>query len=173
MALDPGQLRAALAPLRAPPSPAQAERAFGSRAAFVAALAGTTDKKSKAYRSAARNVQRYGAGEGKQRRAMGEKMQAAIGQAVQAKRAADRLAQPIKVRWKGPTIKVSADSRRRLDFDAELSTADLAETRALLDAGDDEGAMQAFAAASLAAYFGAERADALITDAEGLTIRPG
>jgi hypothetical protein len=176
MAIDPAKLRAALAPLRAPPTPAQAERAFGGgtagRSALAQAIAGTTDKRSTAYRTAMRNLQRYGAGEGKQKRAMGDKLRPLIGQAMQAKRAADRLAQPITVRWRAPTIKVSADSRQRLDFDAELSAAALIETRALLEAGDEAGAMEAFAAASLAQYFGAARTDATITDVEGLTIRP-
>lgn len=175
MALDPSQLRAALAPLRRPIGVAQAEREFGGgsagRVALAQAIAGTTDKKSRAYKSAMRTLQRNVAGEGKQRRGLGQDFQAKIGKAVQTKRAASRLTGTLQVRWKAPTIRVSADARQRPDFSVSLEGEELAEVAQLLDAGDDEEAMEVFAAASLAAYFNAERSDARIIDAAGLTIR--
>ncbi len=175
MAIDGAKLRDALAPLRAPPSAATAERVFGGgaagRSALAAAIAGTTDRKSKAYRSASRSLQRYAASEGKQRRTMGAAMAPRIAQAVQSKRAADKLAGPITVRFIAPTIKTSADARQRYDFDASLSAEDMEEVRQLLDEGDDDAAMEAFAAASLAAYWqGAAVADATIIDVERLII---
>ena len=175
MALDPFLLRNALAKLSRPIPAAEAEAVFGGgtagRVALAQALAGTSDKKARAYKSAMRSLQRYGAAEGKQRRAMGAKMRPLITKAAQARRAAERLDRPITVRWKGPTIKVSSTVRQRPDVVVSLDPEQLEEVREALEANDDQAAIDALAEASLAAWFTYDRADALMTDAAGLSIR--
>jgi hypothetical protein len=175
MPLDPSLLRSAFARTARPVTADQAVAEFGGgargRSALAQAIAGTSDKKSSAYKAAMRNLQRYAAGEGKQRRTLGAKLRPKVTKAVQVKRAAARLKGPIKIRWTGPVIKVSDDERQRLDFDAELSDEDLAEVREHLEAGDDQAAVDALAALSLADYLG--DVDATMSSAIRLEIARG
>jgi hypothetical protein len=174
VAVNPTLLRNALAPTRRPYTPAQAERVFGGgakgRSELAMALAGTTDKSSRAYKSARRNLERYAAAEGKQRRAMGDKLRPKINTAAQTRQAAAKLTGPIRVMWENPEIQVSSDRRQRPDLPAEISADRVAEIRELLEAGDERGATDLLVAASMADYMGSDRADMLMLDAEGLTI---
>ena len=180
MPLDPSLLRSAFARTRRPVTADEADAAFGGgtrgRSALAQAIARTSDKKSRAYKAAMRNLQRYAAAEGKQRRTPkggARGLTPKITKAVQVRRAAERLRGPIMIRWVGPVIKVSDDERQRLDFDAELSDADLAEVREHLAAGDDQAAIEALAAASLANYLGDVGADATMSSATSFTISRG
>jgi hypothetical protein len=176
MPLDPSLLRSAFARTARPVTADEAISEFGGgargRSALAQAIAGTSDKKSRAYKAAMRNLQRYSAAEGKQRRTP-KKLTPQITKAVQMKRTAARLKGPITIRWTGPVIKVSDDERQRLDFDAELSDEDLAEVREHLEAGDDQAAIDALAAASLADYLGDVSADASMSSAVSLRISRG
>lgn len=170
MPVDPSLLRQALAPTRRPVTADQALRAFdGDRSALAQAIAGTSDKKSKAYKAAMRNLQRYAAGEGRQHRTP-KQLAPRLTEAVQWRRTVERLTGPLHLRWAGPVIKISSDERQRLDFDAELSDDDLAEVRELLEGGDEQGAVDLLAALSLADYLGDTRADGVMTSAAGLRI---
>lgn len=170
MPVDPSLLRQALAPTRRPVTADQAVRAFkGDRSALAQAIAGTSDKKSKAYKAALRNVQRYTAGEGREHRTP-KKLLPKLTLAVQERRTAERLTGPLTLRWIGPVIKISSDTRQRFDFDATLSDEDLAEVRELLEAGEDQAAIDELAALSLADYLSSTAADGVMTSAAGLQV---
>jgi hypothetical protein len=176
MPLNPDMLLDALARMARPVTTDEAVAAFGGgtrgRSALAQAIAGTSDKKSRAYKTAMRNLQRYSAAEGRQRRTP-KKLTPKITKAVQLRRAAERLRGPIEIRWLGPVIKISADERQRLDLDATLSDAELVEVRDHLARGDDQAAIDALADASLADYLGDIDADAIMNEANDLRISRG
>jgi hypothetical protein len=178
MALDPSLLRDALARTVRPVSAEQAVAEFGGgargRSALAQELAGTSDKKSRAYKTAMRNLQRYAASQGKQRRTMGAKLRPRITRAVQIKRAAARLKGPITVKWIAPTLVVSADPERsRPDFSVTLSDEQLDDVREHLASGDDQEAIDVLAAESMAVYLEDEIPIGEITSALRIEITRG
>lgn len=175
MALNPNLLRSAVgARATAPVTAQEAVVAFGGgtagRSALAQMIAGTKDKKSRAYKNAMRNLQRYTAAEGKQRRAP-KVMTPKITRAVEKQRqkeTAERMRGPITVIWQDPTVRVSQDERERPDLEVNLTDDMLEDFREYLASGNERGALNALAEASLEAW-GAP-GDAQILSASGLVI---
>jgi hypothetical protein len=148
--------------------------AFGGgtrgRSALAQEMAGTRDKKSRAYKNAMRNLQRYTAAEGKQRRTP-KVMTPKITRAVEKRRQkaiAERLKGPITVIWQDPIVRVSQDERERPDLEVNLTDDMLEDFRELLASGNERGALNALAEASLEAW--GTPGDAQILSASGLVI---
>lgn len=112
--------------------------------AMAAALAGTDDKSSREYRNALRSVQRYRAGEGKQRRTASPLRLRII---VESRRRVSSVS--AKVRG---LIEVSSDKRRRGVPAGPAIPIDASDVIAAHNAGDTAGAADAFEAAFGAAY---------------------
>ncbi len=127
---------------------------FGGNSGLAQAIAGTTDKRDKAYKAALRNVQRYQAGAGKQQRTfnLAHRVGARVQQAVGAR----------QLRRSGVTataanvhVKISDTSGTRSPGAQELTGNELGEALDLLDAGDPDAAGDVFAKAFTDAYGGA------------------
>jgi hypothetical protein len=174
MALNPDLIRDAVGSrARAPATIDRAIAEFGGgtrgRSSLAQAMAGTSDKKSKAYKSAMRNIQRYTAAEGRQRR-VPKKLLPRITREMERRRereAAANIKGPVTVIWQDPVIRVSEDERDRPDLEVRLSDDDLDEFREHLAAGDNRAAVNALAEASLEAW-GVSGAE--ILSADGLVI---
>ena len=174
MALNPDLIRSAVgARARAPVTVDQAVTEFGGgtrgRSALAQAIARTSDKKSRAYKTAIRNLQRYSAAEGRQRRAP-KTLTPRITRAVERQRereAAAKIRGPVTIIWQDPVVRVSQDERERQDIEVELSDDMLEDFREYLAAGNERGAVNALAEASLAAW---GVSDAEILSAGGLVI---
>jgi hypothetical protein len=175
MALNPNLLRSALgARATAPVTVAEGVAAFGGgsrgRSALAQEMAGTRDKKSKAYKTAMRNLQRYMAAEGKQRRRP-KTLTPRITRAVERRREralAERIRGPIQVIWQDPVVRVSQEERDRPDLEVSLSDDMLEDFREYLASGNERGALNALAVASLEAW--GTPGDAEILSASGLVI---
>lgn len=175
MALNPNLLRSAVgARVTAPVTAEEAVTAFGGgtrgRSALAQEMAGTTDKKSRAYKNAMRNLQRYMAAEGRQRRRP-KITTPRITRAVERQRErqlAERIRGPITVIWQDPVIRVSQDERDRPDLEVNLPDDMLEDFREYLASGNERGALNALAEASLEAW--GVPGDAQILSATGLVI---
>jgi hypothetical protein len=152
----------------------EAITAFGGgtrgRSALAQEIAGTRDKKAKAYKTAMRNLQRYVAAEGRQRRRP-KTMTPRITRAVERQRAratAERIRGPVTVIWQDPVVRVSREERDRPDIEVNLADEMLEDFREALAGGDERGALNALATASLESW--GVPGDAEILSADGLVI---
>lgn len=178
MALNRSLLRSALNPRSAarPATAQEAIAAFGGgakgRSALAQEIAGTTDKKSVAYKNAMRNIQRYTTAEGKQRRTP-KRLTPRITRAVQQqreKRAAQRIKGPITVIWQHPEIRISDDVRDRPDIEEAIPEEMLSDFLEAVAEGNEREALQALAEATLEVWGEGRLGDAEILSAAGLVI---
>lgn len=124
------------------------------KSALAAELAGTADKKSRAYKSARRNIERYTAAEGRQRRNP-KKVSVRISQAVSRHRmnaVAERLRGNIPFRLISPLARVSDDERYRHEISGVLSDAELEPVRDALHSGQESDVYTALDQAIWDAY---------------------
>jgi hypothetical protein len=101
-----------------------------------------------------RNLQRYTAAEGRQRRTP-KKLIPRITRAVERRRereAAARIKGLVTVIWQDPVICVSQDERDRPDIEVRLPDDMLEEFREYLATGNERGAVNTLAEASLEAW---------------------
>lgn len=165
-----------------PATISDAVEAFGGggrgRSAVAQVIAGTTDKKSTAYKTALRNVQRWTAPEGKQHRQptkLMPKIRSKLTTAVEKQRErqlASRLRGSLTVTWNTPLVHVSDEERERQDIQVRIPSSYLDEFREALEAGNEHRAVKALATATMAAWFDVPygEAEGEITEASGLTI---
>jgi hypothetical protein len=148
----------ALAPLTQSYSINAAVQAFhGNKAAMVAAFAGTTDRKSSAYQTASRNINRWQAAQNptygplregekaKQARHISPASQKKLDAAVRDKIKKDNPRPHINM---AGTIAINGygeDYEREREIDKAISWDDLEELAGAYDQGGDEAANEAFA----------------------------
>lgn len=126
----------------------------GNKRALAGAIAGTDDRKSKAFKAAARNVERYARGERHPKTAMLAKIRAAGAPLARAATLARMRTDGVDVPWFAGIVAVSADERYREVSDVSIEPDMLAATGFFADAraGNWGQATDAFAAAWGSAY---------------------
>lgn len=184
MALKPSLIRNALGVrLGRPATVDEAVEALGGgargRSAVAQRISGTTDKSSREYKNARRNVERWTTTTGRRQRPtkLMPRIRSSLTAAVEKQREqqlAERMRGPIVVTWHDPVVLVSEreGERDRPDIQEEVPDSYLEEFREAMGRGDEREAINAIARATLAAWFDVPygQAPGEITEASGLTI---
>lgn len=153
---------------RVPQTPLGQVRYVGGNAVMATLLAGTTNKKSTAYKTQLRNVERWLKGTRKPSEGSRAKMAAAAQQEAARRALSNLRRRGVVVDFSG-TVLVSRDERFREIRGVQLSGEAMQQILDLWQQGERAEAAEAFQELFFEAYAAYAMAGAVITDVEELT----